>query len=147
MSDNATNEQRIRASFAKQGHMTAIGATIGPISRGSVEIALRPSPATSQQHGFVHGGIVSALADTAAGYSALSVMPPGTGVLTVEFKINFVSPAIGDRIIARGRVLKPGRTLVLTQAEVFAETAGKEKLIAVLLGTMMAVQDRDDVSD
>jgi acyl-coenzyme A thioesterase PaaI-like protein len=74
-------------------------------------------------------------------------MPPGTGVLTVEFKINFVSPAIGDRIIARARVLKPGRTLVLTQAEVFAETAGKEKLIAVLLGTMMAVQDRDDVSD
>jgi uncharacterized protein (TIGR00369 family) len=147
VSDNATNEQRIRASFAKQGHMTAIGATIGPISRGSVEIALQPSPVTSQQHGFVHGGIVSALADTAAGYSALSVMPPGTGVLTVEFKINFVSPAIGDRIIARGRVLKPGRTLVLTQADVFAETAGKEKLIAVLLGTMMAVEDRDGVSD
>jgi len=127
--------------------MMAIGATIGSISRGSVEIALRPSPATSQQHGFVHGGIVSAVADTAAGYSALSIMPPGTGVLTVEFKINFVSPAIGDRIIARARVLKPGRTLVLTQAEVFAETAGKEKLIALLVGTMMAVQDRDGISD
>ena len=125
----------------------ALGATIGPISHGSVEIALRPSSATSQQHGFVHGGIVSAVADTAAGYSALSIMPPGTGVLTVEFKINFVSPAIGDRIIARARVLKPGRTLVLTQAEVFAETAGKEKLIAVLVGTMMAVKDRDGVSD
>ena len=125
----------------------ALGATIGPISHGSVEIALRPSSATSQQHGFVHGGIVSAVADTAAGYSALSIMPPGTGVLTVEFKINFVSPAIGDRIIARTRVLKPGRTLVLTQAEVFAETAGKEKLIAVLVGTMMAVKDRDGVTD
>ncbi len=125
----------------------ALGATIGPISHGSVEIALRPSSATSQQHGFVHGGIVSAVADTAAGYSALSIMPPGTGVLTVEFKINFVSPAIGDRIIARARVLKPGRTLVLTQAEVFAETAGKEKLIAVLVGTMMAVKDRDGVTD
>ncbi len=127
--------------------MMALGATIGPISHGSVEIALRPSSATSQQHGFVHGGIVSAVADTAAGYSALSIMPPGTGVLTVEFKINFVSPAIGDRIIARTRVLKPGRTLVLTQAEVFAETAGKEKLIAVLVGTMMAVKDRDGVTD
>lgn len=127
--------------------MMALGATIGPISHGSVEIALRPSSATSQQHGFVHGGIVSAVADTAAGYSALSIMPPGTGVLTVEFKINFVSPAIGDRIIARARVLKPGRTLVLTQAEVFAETAGKEKLIAVLVGTMMAVKDRDGVTD
>jgi uncharacterized protein (TIGR00369 family) len=111
-------ESRIRASFAKQGHMTAIGATIGQIAPGSVEIALRPS----QQLGFVHGGIVSAIADTAAGYSALSVMPPGTGVLTVEFKINFVAPASGDRIIARARVLKPGRTLVLTQTDVFAET-------------------------
>jgi uncharacterized protein (TIGR00369 family) len=127
--------------------MTAIGASIGPISPGSVEIALRPSAVTSQQHGFVHGGIVSAIADTAAGYSALSIMPPGTGVLTVEFKINFVSPAVGDRIIARARVLKPGRILVLTQAEVFAETAGAEKLIAVLVGTMMAVQDRKGVSD
>jgi uncharacterized protein (TIGR00369 family) len=115
-------ESRIRASFAKQGHMTAIGATIGQIAPGSVEIALRPSQITSQQHGFVHGGIVSAIADTAAGYSALSVMPPGTGVLTVEFKINFVAPASGDRIIARARVLKPGRTLVLTQTDVFAET-------------------------
>ena len=127
--------------------MTTIGATIGPISRGSVEIALRPSPATSQQHGFVHGGIVSAIADTAAGYAALSLMPSGSGVLTVEFKINFVAPAAGDRIVARARVLKEGRTLVLTQADVFAETAGKEKLIAVMIGTMMVIQDREGVSD
>jgi uncharacterized protein (TIGR00369 family) len=147
VADDATNEQRIRSSFAKQGHMTAIGATLGPISRGSVEIVLRPSSTTSQQHGFVHGGIVSAIADTAAGFSALSIMPPGTGVLTVEFKINFVSPAAGDRIIARARVLKPGRTLVLTQAEVFAETGAQEKLVAVLVGTMMVVQDREGVSD
>ncbi len=147
MSDDAAGEQRIRSSFAKQGHMTALAATIGPISRGSVEIALRPSAATSQQHGFVHGGIVSAIADTAAGYAALSVMPPGTGVLTVEFKINFVAPATGDRIIARGRVVKAGRTLVLTQTDVFAETAGKEKLIALLTGTMMVVLDREGVSD
>jgi len=127
--------------------MTAVGAIIGPISPGWVEISLRPSPSTSQQHGFVHGGIVSAIADTAAGYAALSVMPPGTGVLTVEFKINFVAPAAGERIIARGRVVKPGRTLVLTQTDVFAETAGKEKLIAVLIGTMMVIQDRDGISD
>ena len=74
-------------------------------------------------------------------------MPPGTGVLTVEFKINFVSPAAGDRILARARVLKPGRTLVLTQAEVFAETGAQQKLVAVLVGTMMVVQDREGVSD
>jgi uncharacterized protein (TIGR00369 family) len=143
----ANFEDRIRSSFAKQGHMTAIGATIGPMSPGSVEIALRPSSITSQQHGFVHGGVVSAIADTAAGYSALSVMPPEAGVLTVEFKINFVAPASGDRIVSRGRVLKRGRTLVLTQADVFAETAGKENLIAVLVGTMMVVEGRDGVSD
>jgi uncharacterized protein (TIGR00369 family) len=140
-------DSRIRSSFAKQGHMTAVGATIGPISYGSVEIALRPSAATSQQHGFVHGGIVSAIADTAAGYAALTVMPPGTGVLTIEFKINFIAPAAGDRIIARGRVVKAGRTLVLTQADVFADTDGKEKPIALLTGTMMVIQDREGVSD
>src|SRR5262245_65192282 len=82
-----------------------------------------------QQHGFVHGGVVSAIADTAAGYAALSMMPPDIGILTTEFKINFLAPAAGEHIIARGRVVKAGRTLTLAQAEVFAKTAGQEKLI------------------
>ena len=92
-----------------------------------VEIVLRADPAISQQHGFVHGGAVSAIADSAAGYAALTLMPADTGVLTTEFKINLLAPAAGERIVARGRVVKAGRTLTLAQAEVFANTGGKRK--------------------
>ena len=95
----------------------------------------------------MHAGAVSAIADSAAGYAALSVMPAGTGVLTTEFKINLVSPATGDRIIARARVIKPGRTLTLVQSDVFAETEGKEKLIALLTATMMSIEGRDGIDD
>lgn len=139
--------ERISASFARQGLMATLGATLGTVEPGSVEIVLRPSSAVSQQHGFVHAGAVSAIADSAAGYAALSLMPPGAGVLTTEFKINLVSPAAGDRIIARGRVVKAGRTLTLAQAEVFAETGGREKLIALLTATLMSLRDREGVRD
>jgi uncharacterized protein (TIGR00369 family) len=138
---------RIHASFAKQGLMTTLGASLGSIAPGAVEIVLIPSPAISQQHGFVHAGAVSAIADSAAGYSALSLMPEGAGVLTTEFKINLVAPAVGERIVARGRVVKPGRTLTLTQSEVFAISNGQQKLIALLTATMMALRDRNGISD
>jgi uncharacterized protein (TIGR00369 family) len=114
---------------------------------GMVEIALSPHPAISQQHGFVHAGAVSALADTAAGYAALTLMPADTGVLTTEFKINLLAPAAGERILARGRVVKAGRTLTLARAEVFANTDGQEKLIALLTATLMAVKGREDIND
>jgi len=127
--------------------MTTFGATLGAVSLGLVEIELRPAASISQQHGFVHGGAVSAIADTAAGYAALSVMPRGAGVLTAEFKINLLAPAAGDRIIARGRVVKAGRTLVLAQTDVFAERGGEEKLIALLTATLMVIQGRDGISD
>jgi len=140
-------ENRIRSSFAKQGLMSTLGATIGPISPGEVEIALRPRPELSQQHGFVHAGAVAAIADSAAGYAALSLMPPGTGVLSTEFKINLLAPAIGDRIVARGRVVKAGRTLTVAQSEVFAETDGNETLVALLTATMMTVEAREGVTD
>lgn len=140
-------EARIRASFAKQGLMATLGATLTQVAPGLVEISVRPTPAISQQHGFVHAGAVSAIADSAAGYAALSVMPPDRGVLTVEFKINLVAPAVGERILARGKVIKAGRTLTLAQAEVFAESGGQEKLIALLTATMMAVEGRDGVTD
>jgi uncharacterized protein (TIGR00369 family) len=126
-------QERVRSSFAKQGLMTTLGATLGSVSPGMVEIVLRPHPAISQQHGFVHGGAVSAIADSAAGYAALTLMPADTGVLTTEFKINLLAPAAGERIVARGRVVKAGRTLTLAQAEVFANTGGQEKLIACSL--------------
>jgi uncharacterized protein (TIGR00369 family) len=145
--ESADLEGRIRSSFAKQGLMTTLGATLGAISPGRVDIELRPTASISQQHGFVHGGAVSAIADSAAGYAARSVMPSGTEVLTTEFKINLLAPAAGDRIIARGRVVKAGRTLTLAQTDVFAERAGQEKLIALLTATLMTIKDRNDVGD
>ena len=140
-------QARVRASFAKQGLMTTLGATLDSVSPGLVEIIVNPHPAILQQHGFVHGGVVSAIADTAAGYAALSLMPADTGILTTEFKINFLAPATGERILARGRVVKAGRTLTLAQAEVFAKTGGQEKLVALLTATLMVVKRREGISD
>jgi uncharacterized protein (TIGR00369 family) len=140
-------QTRVQASFDKQGLMNTLGASILHIAPGAVDITLVPSPSVSQQHGFVHAGAVAAIADSAAGYAALSLMPPGAGVLTTEFKINLVAPAAGERVIARGRVVKSGRTLTLAQTEVFAETGGQEKLVALLTATLMTIENRDAVSD
>lgn len=140
-------EERIRTSFARQGLMATLGARLSAIAAGSVEIELRPSPAISQQHGFVHAGAITAIADSAAGYSALSLMPAGRGVLSTEYKINLLAPAVGDRIVARGRVVKAGRTLTVAQAEVFAEEDGDAKLIALLTATMMSIEGRDGITD
>ena len=140
-------EARIRASFARQGLMTTLGATLETVAPGHVAIAVRPHRSISQQHGFVHAGAVSAIADSAAGYAALTLMPSGRGVLTTEFKINLLAPATGDRLVARAKVIKSGRTLTLAQAEVFADTNGQEKLVAFLTATMMTVEGRDGVSD
>ena len=144
---SADYQERIRSSFARQGLMRTLGATLGSIAPGLVEIAIRPAPAISQQHGFVHAGAVSAIADSAAGYAALSLMPSGTGVLTTEFKINLLAPAAGDRIVARGRVVKAGRTLTVAQSEVFAENGGQEKLVALLTATLMTLEAQEDISD
>lgn len=140
-------EARIRSSFAKQGLMQTLGATLGEIAPGRVEIALLPDPAISQQHGFVHAGAVSAIADSAAGYAALSLMPAGRGVLSTEYKINLLAPAVGERIVARGRVVKAGRTLTVAQSDVFAQSNGEEKLIALLTATMISLEGRDGISD
>ncbi len=127
--------------------MSTLGASLVNVAPGLVEMAISPAPAISQQHGFVHAGAVSTIADTAAGYAALSLMPPDRGVLTTEFKINLVAPAGGDCILARGKVVKAGRTLMLAQTEVFAIKGGQEKLVAFLTATLMAIEGRDDVSD
>lgn len=145
--ENASCRERIRSSFARQGLMTTLGAVLGEVSPGRVEVSLKPVQAISQQHGFVHAGAVSAIADTAAGYAALTLMPIGRGVLTAEFKINLVAPAFGDRILARGRVVKAGRTLTLAQAEVFAESREGEKLVALLTATLMSIEGRENVAD
>lgn len=140
-------EDRIRASFARQGLMRTLGASIVRVSPGAVEVAFALNVSMLQQHGFVHAGAVAAIADTAAGYAALSLMPAGAGVLTTEFKINLVAPATGDRIVARARVVKPGRTLTLTQVEVFARADGREKMVALLTATMMTIEGRDGLTD
>lgn len=145
--DIARVEARIRASFAKQGLMRTLGATLTAVLPGQVEISLVPRSEVSQQHGFVHAGAVSAIADSAAGYAALSLMPPDRGVLTAEFKINLLAPAAGEHIMARGKVIKAGRTLTLAQAEVFAERDGKERLIALLTATLMAIEGKDGIVD
>lgn len=140
-------DKRIRDSFAKQGFMATIGAVLQRVAPGDIEIALLPFPGIMQQHGFVHGGVVGALADSAAGYAALSIMPAGTGVLTAEYKINLLAPGVGERIVARGSVVKKGRTLTLSCANVFALMDGQEKLIAHLTATMMTITGRDDVTN
>lgn len=145
--ESADYVERIRASFHRQGLMTTLGATLGAVAPGMVEISIHPHAAITQQHGFVHAGAVTAIADSAAGYAALSLMEPGTAVLSTEFKINLLAPAVGDLIVARGRVVKAGRTLTVAQTEVFAESAGQEKLVALLTGTLMTIEAREGVSD
>ncbi len=138
---------RIQASFAKQGLMSSLGASLVHVAPGMVEIVLPASRTVSQQHGFIHAGALAAIADTAAGYAALSLMPPGVGVLTTEFKINLEAPAKGNAVRARGRVVKAGRTLTLAQTEVVAETAAGEKLVALLTATLMVIEGREGIAD
>lgn len=140
-------ERRVRASFAKQTIMETIGARLAHVGPGETEIVLEMSPGILQQHGFVHAGVVATIADSAAGYAALSLMPPGAGVLTAEFKINLMAPAAGDRLIARGSVIRAGRTLTVAQAVVEAESGGTRRTIAMLTATLMAMEKREGVLD
>lgn len=134
-------EHRIRDSFDRQGMMTSLGATLSDITAGRVTITAPIRPETSQQHGFAHAGMTFALGDSAAGYSALTTMPEGAEVLTAEMKINLLAPADGLRLVATGEVVKPGRRLVVTRAQVETEYAdGNRKLVAVLQGTMVPVR-------
>ena len=132
-------EAKIRASFAAQSMMRTFGATLEETAPGRVSIAAPILAAARQQHGVGHAALTFALGDTAAGYAALSVMEPGSEVMTAEIKINLLAPAAGDRLVAEGRVVKPGRRLVIVTAEVFAEKDGSRTLIALLQGTMVPV--------
>jgi uncharacterized protein (TIGR00369 family) len=140
-------ESRVRASFAKQRAMATIGATIVRVAPGEIDLELPFREDLTQQHGFLHAGIVATLADSACGYAALSLMPAGAGVLSVEYKLNLLAPAVGQRMIARATVLRAGRTVTVCRGDVFAVSDGGEKLIAAMQATMMAVVDRSGVSD
>ena len=139
--------ERVKTSFAKQLIMETIGARILRVAPGEVDIELPVAAKVPQQHGFVHAGALSTIADSACGYAALSLMPPGAGVLTVEFKVNLMAPAAGERLVAEGRVVKAGRTLTVTQAEVYAEAAGARRLIALMTATMIALEGREGIAD
>ena len=132
-------DPRIAASFARQSLMETFGARLTRTAPGDVEITAPILPGARQQQGFAHAGLTFALGDSAAGYAALSLLPPEQEVLTVEMKINLTAPGAGDHLVARGRVVKPGRRLMVVAADVFAVTDGVEKVVAVLQGTMMPV--------
>lgn len=132
-------EDRIRASFARQSLMATFGAAVVSVADGAVTLTAPLTDAVRQQHGAGHAGLTFALADTAAGYAALTLMPQGREVMTVEAKINLLAPALGDSLIARGRVLRAGRRLVVVTAEVAAVAAGRETVVALLQGTMIPV--------
>ena len=134
--------ERIHASFERQHAMALIRASLSAVEPGRVEIRLPHWSGVEQQHGFVHGGVVGMIADSAAGYAAMSVVPASASVLTVEYKMNLVAPADGEHLIARGKVVRPGRTLIVTQAEVFAVGEGRETLCALMQQTIMVMHGK-----
>lgn len=141
-------QARVQASFSRQKMMQTIGARLTSVSPGAVEIELLFSENLTQQHGFLHAGAVATIGDTACGYAALSLAPADMAVLTIEYKINLVTPAIGNKLIARGRVTRPGRTITVCAGDVIALTEGaKEKLVANMLATIMLLPKRDDLTD
>ena len=135
---------RVRASFARQGAMVTMGATLDTVEPGYCAISLEPRPEIAQQHGYVHAGVVSAIVDSAGGYAGFSLFPATASVLTVEFKVNLVAPAEGERIVAEGFVVKPGRTLCITRGEVHALRGDKRKLVALMQQTLMVMHGKDD---
>lgn len=134
--------EHIRASFDRQNAMHLIRATLPVVEHGRTEIHVSHWEGIEQQHGFVHGGVIGMIADSAAGYAAMSMVPLSASVLTVEYKMNLVAPADGEKLIARGEVVRPGRTLVVTRAEVFAVKDGKETLCALMQQTIMVMHGK-----
>ncbi len=130
----------VRESFARQAHMATLGAAITYLAPGAVDLTARFAPQFTQQNGFWHAGAIASLADSANGYAALSLAPPGTDVLAVEFKINLLAPARGEAFVARGRVLRPGRTITVAQADVWATAAGTESRVATMVSTIIIRQ-------
>jgi len=140
---NPSFEADIRQSFSKQTAMTTIGAQLTKVDAGLVEISIPYSANLTQQNGYLHGGIITTIADSACGYAAYSLMPPGSEVLSVEFKVNLLRPAQGRSFVATAEVIKPGRTLTVARADVVSiGEDGKRELIATMQATMICLQNR-----
>lgn len=137
--------QRVEDSFALQGVMQTLGAKMEKLEPGAVDIGLAWDRSLTQQHGFLHAGVVSTALDSACGYAAFSLMPEDAAVLTIEFKINLLAPAKGERFRMEGRVLKPGRTITVCEGRAYALQDQKEALIATMNCTLMTVMGRTDI--
>lgn len=137
--------QRVAASYARQPAMVTLGATLAEVTPGRVVIELPWAQALTQQYGFMHGGVLGAALDSACGYAAFSLMPVEAAVLTIEYKINMLAPAKGQRFRMEGQVVKPGRTVTVADGRAFAIDHGSEKLIATMTCTLMAVTGRDGI--
>jgi uncharacterized protein (TIGR00369 family) len=125
-------ETRVRMSLARQGVNRMMEAILGRVAAGRVEIEVPFTAGVSQQHGFFHGGVMGAIGDSACGYAAMTLTPAGAEVLTIEYKVNFLSPAQGDRLLARGRVVRPGRAVTVCAGEVFVVGGAYEKLVTIM---------------
>ena len=134
---NPEFEADVRRSFSQQSLMSTLGAALELVAPGEVHVALSRSAALCQQNGFLHAGVITSIADTACGYAALTLAPSGANVLAVEFKINLLSPARAERFVARARVLRPGRTLTVSMAEVAGISDTGEELVATMLSTII----------
>ena len=139
-------EARVRKSFARQTVMATFGAELSRVAPGAVEILFPYREALTQQHGFLHAGILATMLDSACGYAAFSLMPADAAVLSVEFKINLLAPAAGERFAARARVIRPGRTVTVCEAGGWAIQGSGEKRVAHMVGTMMCVRDNPSLS-
>lgn len=142
---NPDFERIVRDSFAAQRLMATIGAELVNVVPGETEIRLAFRDELTQQHGFLHAGVVTSILDSACGYAALSVQPEGVGVLSVEFKTNLLAPARGDLLIARGQVIRAGRTIAVCRADGFMRSNGEEALVATLTATIMTIRDRPGI--
>jgi len=137
--------QRVSASFARQAVMHTLGATLGEVQPGRVEILLAHRPELTQQHGFLHAGIVSTALDSACGYAAFSLMPADAAVLTIEFKVNLLAPARGPQFRFVGDVTKAGRTISVVDGRAWQHDGTKESLVATMTATVMTVLGRSDL--
>ena len=138
-------EEKVRTSFARQQLMHTIGARLTSVTPGSIEIEMPYREDLTQQHGFIHGGIVASLLDTACGYAAFSLMPEDTAVLSIEFKVNLLAPAQGELIKVRAEVKRAGQNITVCTADAWAIDAGQSKVIATMLATIMCIRGRDDL--
>ncbi len=135
---------KIHASFQLQQVMQLLNARLRSVKPGETSIEFPYQKALTQQNGYIHAGILSTVVDSACGYAALSLMPPACGVLSIEFKVNFLSPAIGEFFIATGKVVRAGRNITVCSGEVMAITPATHKVVAVMQATMMTVENRND---